>query len=311
MKKLLFTASVVSIALLQGACDKVTQPYPKNGGTSTLDWSLYPDGDSAHYVQQGLWPTFSNNTNTNRNVLIEDFTGHRCNNCPNAATLLHSLMDANPNRVFGAGVHTSALGMSTFQEVNTEYPTILYNDQALEIGLFFGSQPGTSFIGNPHGTVNRIPTGTDNTLSPGSWSSQTTTALASTLRVNLQSSANYFASTRGVFLHTEVDKFDNTLTNELALVVYLIEDSLVAPQLMPNLTQNDTYIHRDIMRGCIDGKAFGRTLTAADQNPNGKYYVNYTYQLPDQYNPDNVHLLIYVYDKTTYEIYQVIKQELL
>lgn len=310
MKKFLFAASVVSLALLQGSCDKVKQPYPKNGGTSTLDWSLYPDGDSAHYVQQGFWPTFANNTNTNRNVLIEDFTGHRCNNCPNAATLLHNLMDANPNRVFGAGVHTSSLGMSSFQEENAEYPTILYNDLAFEIGLYFGSQPGTSFQGNPHGTVNRIPNGTDNTLSPGSWTSQTTTALASTLRVNLQSSANYFASTRGIFLHTEVDKFDNTLTNDLALVVYVIEDSLVAPQLMPNLTHNDTYVHRDIMRGCIDGKAFGRTLTAADQNINGKYYVNYTYKLPEQYNPDNMHLLIYVYDKTTYEIYQVIKQEL-
>lgn len=310
MKKIVFTAAAISLVLIQLSCDKVEFPVPKSTVVSNLDWSLYPDGDSAHYAQQGLWPTFSQNTNTQRNVLIEDFTGHRCNNCPNAGNLLHNLVEANPNRVFGAGIHTSSLGMSSFQETNTEYPTILYNDEALEIGTFFGAQPGTTFQGNPHGAVSRVPNGTDNTLTPGSWTSQTSVVLASNLRVNLQSVAHYFASTRGIFLHTEIDKIDNSLSNELAQVVYLIEDSLVAPQLMPDLSDNANYVHRDVMRGCIDGKAFGRTLTSADLGTNNKYYVTYTYKLPEQYNPDNMHLLIYVYDKSTYEIYQVIKQDL-
>lgn len=302
----LFAATLAVV--LFSSCDKVTNPYPSTGGSSGgLNWGLYPNGDSVHYVQNE-WPTFTANTNTLRNVLIEDYTGHRCNNCPNAGALLHSLINANPGRVFGAGTHTSALGMSDFQAINTEYPEILYNDLAFEIGHFFGAIPGTTFQGNPHGAVNRIPNGTDNTLNPGSWTSATNTALASTLRVNIQSATNYFPSTRGIFLHTEVDKIDNSLTNSLAQVVYLIEDSLVAPQLMPDLSRNATYVHRDIMRDCIDGQAFGRTLTAANLNINGKYYLNYSYALPAQYNVDNMHLIIYVYDKTTYEIYQVIEQ---
>jgi hypothetical protein len=297
------------VVLFSSSCDKVTNPYPSSSSTGGLDWTLYPDGDSAHYAQTE-WPVFTPNTNTLRNVLIEDYTGHRCNNCPNAGTLLHNLINANPGRVFGAGTHTSALGMSDFQAVNAQYPEVLYNDLAFEIGHFFGAIPGTTFQGNPHGAVNRIPNGTDNTLNPGSWTSTTNTALSSTLRVNLQSAVNYFPSTRGIFLHTEIDKIDNSLTNALGQVVYLIEDSLVAPQLMPDLSHNATYVHRDIMRDCIDGNAFGRTLTPANLGTNNKYYLNYSYKLPAQYNVAGMHLIIYVYDKTTYEIYQVIKQDI-
>lgn len=308
MKKILFLAFTASF--LMTACDKVKNAYPKTTSTSNLDWSLYPDGDSAYYVSQGLWPTFSANSNTLKNVLIEDFTGHRCFNCPNAATLLHNLEVANPGRVFGAGVHSSALGISSFQETNAEYPTELYNNFAFEIGTYFGSQPGSSFLGNPHGTVNRRLNGTDNTASPGTWTSVTTSELNRTLQVNLQSVAHYFSATRGLFLHVEVDKFDASLTDDIALVVYVLEDSVVGPQLMPNLSRNDTYVHKDILRDCIGPGIFGKVLTPSDLGNNGKYQINYSYALPAAINENNVHLIIYAYNKVTNEILQVIKQEI-
>ncbi|MGV3613636.1 MAG: Omp28-related outer membrane protein [Fluviicola sp.] len=310
MKKILFLPIIAATFL--ASCDKVKNAYPEKAtGTSTLDWSLYPDGDSAYYASQGLWPTFPANTNTFTNVLIEDFTGHRCFNCPNAANIIHTLEDQNPGRVFGAGIHTSPFGMSNFQQEELpDYPSVLYNPLAFEIGIHFGSKPGTGFLGNPNGAVNRQLNGTDNTSAPATWNSKTAVELNKPVRVNIQSHANYFASTRGSFLHVEVDKVDNNLTNQLAIVVYVCEDSLIAPQLMPDLTYNPTYVHRDILRDCIDGNAFGRVLAASDLGSNGKYYVNYTYALPSQYNVDNMHYLIYVYDKVTEEIYQVIEQHL-
>ena len=48
---------------------------------------------------------------------------------------------------------------------------------------------------------------------------------------------------------------------------------------------------------------------------NGKYYINYSFIVPNQldgaYNPENMHVLLYVYDKATFEIYQVIKQKII
>jgi hypothetical protein len=58
---------------------------------------------------------------------------------------------------------------------------------------------------------------------------------------------------------------------------------------------------------------FGRQLTPADLT-NGKYYVNYSFEVPNQldggFNTENMHVLIYVYDMVTKEIYQVIKQKI-
>jgi hypothetical protein len=64
----------------------------------------------------------------------------------------------------------------------------------------------------------------------------------------------------------------------------------------------------------LNNQAFGRKLEASDLI-NGKYYINYSFVVPNQldgvYSPENMHVLIYVYDKTTFEIYQVIKQKII
>jgi len=97
-------------------------------------------------------------------------------------------------------------------------------------------------------------------------------------------------------------------------VGYIIEDSLVGDQKMSDNSHNETYIHRDIHRGNLNNQAFGRTLEASDLI-NGKYYINYSFVVPNQldgaYNPENMHVLLYVYDKATFEIYQVIKQKII
>lgn len=308
MKKIVFVSLfAVALATVIGSCDKVDNPYPA-GGSGELDWSLYPDGDSAHYAQNH-WPVFTPNTNTQRNVIIEDFTGHRCVNCPNTAAAVHTKVLSDPEHIFAASIHSGPVGMTSFQEL---YPADgfveeFFNNDGLAIGTFLGSvSPG--FIGNPRISINRLSASGEITYSAAQLTNLSNTVTSSQLKVNIQAAHNYFASTRGLFLHTEVDKFDASITNDLALVVYVMEDSMIAPQLYSG-GQDDNYIHRDIMRGCIDGKPLGRTLDESDII-NGKYYCNYSYHVPSELEIDNMHLLIYVYDKVTYEIYQVIKHEL-
>lgn len=297
----------IIFSLLFMGCDKIDNAYPAVASTE-LDQSLYP-GDWADYVANE-WPTFTANTNTYRNVLIEDFTGHTCVNCPPANTLAENLSENNPGRVFVATLHTGPTGLGSLQVVQLpDYPTDWTNPQGLEIGTFFGSIPGSAFQGNPRGTVSRSPLSDQVTLNPSSWTSRTNALIAGNdLKVNIQAKTNYYPSTRGLFLHTEVDILDATLAQEnLGVVVYFIEDSLIGDQKLLDGSHDANYVHREIMRGCIDGRAFGRTLSAADLDANGNYYLNYSYRLPDQYVAENVHCLVFVYDKTTYEVYHVVK----
>ena len=115
MKKIVFVSMIaVALASAVGSCDKVENPFPKD--TGGLDWSLYPDGDSAHYAQNH-WPTFTANTNTQRNVIIEDFTGHRCVNCPNTAAAVHAKVISDPDHIYAASIHSGPAGMTSFQEL--------------------------------------------------------------------------------------------------------------------------------------------------------------------------------------------------
>lgn len=299
------TLSVAASFFFSG-CDRVENPFPPAVSTD-LDQSLYP-GNWNDYVNNE-WPTFSENTNTERNVLIEDYTGHKCVFCPAQTVNMKNLEATDPEHILTVAIHAGPLGLTELQEEGAApYEHIFYNDEALYYGNYFGQLPGSNFSGNPMFTVSRAKYLDQYTITGQNLPTPTNAIRNSTLKVNIQAEVNYFASTRGMFLHTEVDKLDASL-NALSMVVYLVEDSVVAAQSYPGGVTDIDYVHHDILRGCIDGQVLGRTITDAYLNANnGKYYLNYSYRLPDQYDPANVHLLIYVMDKNTLEIYQVIKE---
>lgn len=281
-----------------------------------IDTNLYPglwsEYEANYFPSTDDWQA---NTNTNRNILIEDFTGHKCVFCPQAADLAEQLHQDNPGRVYVASIHSGPDGIGDFQTVTLpDYPTDFTCQEGVEIGTWFGQNDG-GFPGNPRGTVSRITYNDNIMVSPTLWTQMTNDALsANDLKFNLQSQFNYFDETHGGFLHVEVEQLDAGVTSDLYIAGYILEDTLVGDQKMPDNSHNESYIHREIMRGTIDGRAFGTQL----ENPvtkNGKsyYYMDYSIEVPNQlddiHNPENMHMVIYVYDAITKEIYQVIKQK--
>jgi len=320
MKKLVFIIFSV-LFYVSVSCDKVENPFPP-AVSIDLDTTIYP-GNWSDYVSNE-WPDFSvlPLDDPNRNALIEDFTGHNCSFCPAAGEIAHNIHESNPSRVFVASIHASNTndGMSSFQSLNIGqgYTVQFYNNESLELGAYFGTTlVNSGFFGNPAGTINRTNVAGEYFSGTGLWQSKVDAVLMDPLKVAIKAKVNYFESPKhGFFLHTEVEKLDNNLTNDLAMVVYMLEDSLVGPQNVSNVYTPD-YVHRDIFRGTIDNQLWGRTLTS-DLIQNGKYYLDYSAIIPDQlvpqgsastgYNAENMHVLIYVYDKVTLEIYQAIEK---
>ena len=306
---------VITIVTLFSSCDKVKNPYLPQ--YVDIDTTLLPTGTTLADYKSTLWLDWTVNSNTLPNVLIEDFTGHKCVNCPIAA-----IEAAHEGRVFSASIHAGPSGSIGFQNTSG---SLFSHDFTNPNGLAISTElTDGGFAGNPSGTINRKKFGGQIFQGNTSWAGYTTTILTNSLLINLQAKTNYFTETRGLFLHTEIDIKQLALvdTNEIYQVVYLIEDSLIAPQITPTSWgfPNDidqAYVHRDIMRGCLDNQPMGRQLTNAfkvDKDGNvligNKYYINYSYKLPDQYNPDNMHLLIYVYNNITKEILQVIRKDI-
>ena len=294
--------------LLFTSCDKVDYPYEKVASIN-LDTTLYPNGTWDDYLANE-YPTFTQNTNTNVNVLIEDYTGHKCLTCPNAADVAHGVHLNNPNRVFVASIH-SGPGTTSFQSANPNH-TKYYTDHTNPDGIAYGNEfkNGYGFFANPQGNVNRAKgNGLMFTLS-GMWQSRADDIMnANVLKANIQSVFNYYSSTNGGFLHVEIEKKTSEAIN-MNSVVYVIQDSLVDWQLMPDNSDNEFYVHRDKHLGSIDNNAFGVNAFTADAAAGDKVILDYSYKIPNGLDASNMHLLIYVYDTDTYEILQVIKQKI-
>lgn len=273
-------------------------------------------GKTFEEYKLNYWPTFTENTNSQVNVLLEKFIGHRCSNCAIANALALNIQATDPKRIFLTSIHanhTGAVGVDQNYDY-APFTTNFTNPSGIEIAVNLWAID-TNFNCNPAGVTNRKRINSIMFNMPTDWLENTTNILNNNvLKVNLQSKSNYFPETRGVILHTEVDLLTPAIS-ELYQVVYVIEDSLISPQRLVDMDDLN-YVHRDIMRGCIDENPMGRKLTGAmkvDKNGNSvsgdKYYLNYSYKLPVQYDVNNMHFLIYVYDKLTLEILQVIRQK--
>ncbi|PWH84854.1 Omp28-related outer membrane protein [Brumimicrobium oceani] len=308
MKKLhQYIFFIVGASFIFASCDKVENPYEKVA-TINVDTNLY----------QGLWsdylaneyPVFTQNSNTGVNVLIEDYTGHTCITCPNAADIAHDIHTNNPERVFIASIHTGP-GTLSFQAADAN-ASKYYTDHTNPEGIAYGDEfkSGFGFFGNPQGTVNRKKGNAEMFSQSGVWQSRADNILsANVLKVNLQSVFNYYPTANGGYLHVEVEKKTSEAI-DMNTVVYVIQDSLVDWQKMPDNSDNEFYVHRDKHLGSIDNNPFGIPTFNAGDAAGTKKIIDYSYVLPQDLDIANMHFLIYVYDKETYEILHVIKQKI-
>lgn len=311
MKRLIiFSLIIATSGLFIGSCDKVENPIPEDLFAG-YDTTLYP-GNYSEYLAND-YPSFTQNTNTLRNVLIEDYTGHTCFNCPDAATEAESIHDADPSRVFIATIHAGS-GPPINGDFQTAYPTSnkYYTNHRNADGIVYGEffANGFGFTGNPSGTVNRTPSGSQMFSLFTQWNSRAQAVLNDTdLKVNLQSEFNYYDQTNGGFLHVEAEKLTNDPV-DLSLVVYVIQDTLVDWQKMPDNSDNEFYVHKEKHLGSIDNRPWGQRVFSSAESQGSKVVFDYSYAIPSGLSNENMHVLIYVYDESTYEIYQVIKQKL-
>jgi hypothetical protein len=310
MRQTLFSMLLIGIGFTGlFSCDKVENAY-KPGIDLTIDTTFYP-GNWVDY-ENTVWPQFEPNTNTDRNVLVEDYTGHKCNSCPNAATTAHNLSVANPNRVFVAGIHAGPGGITSFQTFTAgaaTYHTDHTSPEGVAYGLFF--QNGYNFFGNPQGTVNRKVSNNKLFDLHGTWGARTQAILdENDLKFNIQSVCNYYSETEGGYLHVEVEKLTSE-SIETNLIVFVLKDEEINWQKMPDNSDNETYLHEHKHIKNIDGLTWGRPLNSASAVSGTKFLQDYAFAKPAGIEASNLHFLIFVYDTATLEILQVIKQKLI
>lgn len=289
--------------LMMTSCDKVEFP---NVPIEGVDTTLYPGNFSEYTI-----PSFSENNNTLKNVLIEEFTGHLCGACPNAAVVAKNLENENPGRVFAAAIHggPSNNGLTGFHDIiPPKYDTDHTNPEGLEMAASF-FQLGIGFVALPRGGVNRsVNESGEFMFGPDDWAPIVSAELAKPVRINLQAKSNYYPSTNGVFLHVETD-FEQTLTGTYNLVGFAIDNERIDYQYYNEYGDSAYYHHHNVHMGNVFGETWGRTVGSDTISSGTKVVTDMSYKVPDGMTNEDMHFLFVAYNRNTYEVMQVIKHE--
>ncbi len=305
MKKLNFGFWVICLLGLLSSCDRIANPIPID--RANYDVSLFP----GNYASDYNYPNFGPNPNNNVNVLVEDFTGHQCGNCPQAGVTAKNVEAANSGRVFSISMHAGAGGVSQYQRFNrpedTDYPKYsrnFTNDASLAYATSIPGLPG-----NPFGLVNRrTASGTTTPWLPhGQWQQNVQSILQENeLHADLQAVVNYYPETSALFVHIEAEA-KAQLNGNYNLVVYAIAREVedwqknygVFPPDIPN------YKHHHVHIGNVNG-IWGVPIMEGETPIGTKVRQDYTYIIREDFRGFDYAIVAYIMNADTYEILQVI-----
>ena len=283
------------VALLSGclftlvSCDKIEAPYTE-GGNNIITDSI---------------PTFPALPSTYFNkVLLEEYTGIKCVNCPTGSQIARNLKDLNGDTLVLMEVHC---GDFAIPDATGNF-TAEYRTQA---GTAFDNKFGMSSAGLPDGMVNRVgyPTSA-NILYASSWGGAVVTAKLKPITIAMQIINNYNQDNRilKTFIKTT---YKANLTKNLMLSVLIVEDSIISPQKNGNSAIGTTpeiidYVHKHVLRDAINS-TWGTALatTAVPVIRDSSVVKAFSYSVNPDWNDDHCSVYAFVYDNDTYEIYQI------
>lgn len=271
--------AMAAMAALAG-CDIVTDPVPP-GGTPT------PGGGDGIV----------------RRILLEDITGHRCNNCPRAARVAADLKDIYGDQLILVGVHAGGFAAPLAPLGDDFYDT----DFRTPEGTTYNTAFQVMFY--PAGMVNRRSYSGSPVLSENSWGSAIADMAGQTSPFELwfdtiQQGTNS-VSTR-IKLH-----FAEAVEGDHNLVVYLTEDHLIDWQLDSDATPPDVpdYEHRHVFRTTLNS-AWGVPVVTGSTAAGDTLTLEYNdVALDPAWVADNCALIAYVYNVATDEVMQAAERE--
>ncbi len=225
-----------------------------------------------------------------KNVLIELFTGVSCINCPAAHVTVDNIVAANPRRVIGLALHSTAEPAAQ-DEPPPGTRQNLGSADAQTIVSHFG-EPGA----RPVGAVDRVVHSATFINSifdiAGNFNGYATTQLAKATPVNITLTSTYDAATRSGVILTELH-YTAAQPDSNKVTIYLIEDSIVTSQLQADNSDDTNYVHNDIMRMALTnalGDRINTTLIAGTVIKKA-----YSYNLGTGWRPEHMRIVAFVH----------------
>ena len=238
-----------------------------------------------------------------RRILIEDHTGQKCPNCPDATTIIHNLQRVYGSRIVPVAIHSQAQGIMEPSGLGNELGNTYYNNWKLEF--------------KPAGLVNRMDGGDGVVLDKTVWAFAVQYAVSSTTPIDVRIKAvletpetpgNPAAPETPATTKANIDvKVICLRDGESAagkLQVWITEDSIVAEQDSMGIRIPD-YVHNHVLRAAVNGD-FGEPVSVSGKADTREFH--YTATLKPVWKPENLAIVAFVYNDSG--VLQVVRRKL-
>jgi thiol-disulfide isomerase/thioredoxin len=265
-------------------------------------------------IVEGPYITNSDSyVNPEKKVLIEDFTGHLCPNCPDAAREIEAIHDIYGDQIISMAIHVSKSFARPYPVSSA--PNFQY-DFRTNWGDDWDDFYAISNAGLPRGMINRIGYQNEShKLSKDEWS----TSVASELKKEIDFKISIDADTNTIVISSILQ---NYVINNFNLVVCLTESNIINWQKDGQNNVED-YEHNHVLRTIIyDNKLSSQANFENGETVENSFEINLS-EL-EQYNIDysnniaelgngnsgnwkvnNMSVIAYIYNTNTKEIVQV------
>lgn len=258
--------SLAFIALVFFGCQEVGPKVDIDGTSNLLGDTTYLETSIA--------------TPQPRVVVIEEFTGVRCVNCPRAHATIKTIQEAHPGRVAAVGIHTGIFaqpyeGRQDFQ----------LRPEGNDIESLLGNAQGY-----PSGAVDRelFPGESRIIINDTKWSNYVNSQLTIATPVNIELVKVYNPVSRKFDINATF-KFTSAVAQDLYFTAYLCEDNIREYQLTPTGIDS-SYTHNHVLRKVIT-PVNGQRLNAPSFIPGRVIVQRFSFVIPESWNASNLKLV--------------------
>ena len=220
-------------------------------------------------------------TPQSKKILIEEYTGVRCQNCPTGHDEVKNLLNIHKDKLLAISLHSKFLGnkyeFSAYDLLNDESES-LYKEYGA------GSKPAAM--------VDRSKFNNLTVLSRTEWGPAIDALKSKTSPVNIHIKNTNNASTKNYRIRAEMH-FTEKVTDDLKYTIYIIENNITTAQLLPTGNIDSFYIHQHVLRKTLTD--FNGNSLAGPYEKSKTYIKEFNYDVKPDQNPDNLNVIVSVH----------------
>jgi thiol-disulfide isomerase/thioredoxin len=271
MKKIFFAVFgliLSAMMLISSSCDKVDPPY-----------MTVPDEVKGDTV---------------RKMLLEDFTGHHCVNCPAAHKIIEDLHKVYGERMVVMVIHTGFFAKPSVAPFDYDFRTQAGDD----IGTQFGAISSTL----PKGMANRKDNGSGYLINPTAYGTAVSLILDSMPEkpdIYIELSPSYNTTDSSISVDVKMTALTDMPSGKYNLSVMVTESNIIKAQKNNDPTIGPPeildYHHNDVLRAGINGSWGDEIINGKITNGQvfNKSYANF--KIGSDWNPDELKIVAFVY----------------